>query len=55
MACPRKPCPEHSVCPQDTTVIPPVTAKKFCTLCGEYFSEEQDQNHREACRDRNKP
>ncbi|MES2155385.1 MAG: hypothetical protein V4510_09655 [bacterium] len=29
--------------------------KKFCQLCGEYFSEEIDPNHREVCRDRNKP
>lgn len=28
---------------------------KFCSLCHEYFDEAKDPNHREACRDANRP
>lgn len=49
----------RSVPPKDANVGKqepiPVVPKKFCQLCGEYFSEAEDPNHREACRDRNKP
>jgi len=45
--------------PKDANVgkqeLIPVVPKKFCQLCGEYFSEVEDPYHLEACRDSRKP